>query len=234
MRNLLLTTILALLVVAIGGCSHFGNDLREYHELPDLPDLNYDLSTIMAGDHLIISVSGDPDSTQEVVVTDDGVVELQFVGPLLVEGKSRDVVREEIAGVLRMRKIYTNPLVLINVTEREQPPVVSVMGAVNKPGVVRYRKDMSVYMALSSAGGLRESEGQAWPVIIVRNALNHPLIFKFDIEHSIEAGRVAPRLHPGDVVIAQASLMADIERITSIARNAALAMSGAQDAVDRP
>ncbi|MCA8940885.1 MAG: hypothetical protein KDB07_13785, partial [Planctomycetes bacterium] len=85
--------------------------------------------------------------------------------------------------------------------------------------------DMNLAMALAEAGSSVENFGFTRPILVVRNALTNPVVFKFDVEDALVNAKPWPRLVPGDVVIAQSSLYADIERAIGIARQASETIS---------
>jgi polysaccharide export outer membrane protein len=88
----------------------------------------------------------------------DGTVDLSYAGRLRAEGRSTEQVAREIEA--KLTSIVQNPKVTVEVTEYGSQPV-SVLGAVNKPGVVQLRGRKSLVEVLSQAEGLKTEAGNS-------------------------------------------------------------------------
>jgi len=86
----------------------------------------------------------------------DGAVELSYVGNLHAEGLSTQQLAKEIE--TRLTRIVQNPVVTVEVSEYGSQPV-SVLGAVNRPGVHQLRGSKSLVEVLSLAEGLKNEAG---------------------------------------------------------------------------
>jgi polysaccharide export outer membrane protein len=124
------------------------------------------------GDYLIgpedlleISVLEAPDFNRVVRVSDDGAVSLALLGSIQAAG----LTPRELQRVLedRLRQTYMNdPQVSVFVQEMKSHPV-SVIGAVEKPGVYQIRNAKSLIEVLSMAQGLATDAGDT--VVVVRH-----------------------------------------------------------------
>jgi len=127
------------------------------------------------GDYLIgpedlleISVLEAPDFNRVVRVSDDGVISLVLLGSIQAAG----LTPRELQRVLedRLRQTYMKePQVSVFVQEMKSHPV-SVIGAVEKPGVYQIRNAKTLIEILSMAQGLANDAGDS--VVVVRHAGN--------------------------------------------------------------
>ena len=108
-----------------------------------------------------------------------GNIHLPMAGRVHAAGLTVDQLQTEIES--RLKKFVNDPDVVVNVTEfRSQP--VSVLGAVNSPGVHQLEGHKTLFEVLSSAGGVRSDAGSTvtitrelnWGPIPLPNAKNDP------------------------------------------------------------
>jgi polysaccharide export outer membrane protein len=115
-------------------------------------------------DLLEISVLEAPDLNRTVRVSDDGAISLALLGSIQVAGLSTRELQTNLED--RLRQTYMkDPQVSVFVQEMRSHPV-SVLGAVEKPGVYQIRYAKSLVEILSMAQGLANDAGDT--VIIVR------------------------------------------------------------------
>jgi polysaccharide export outer membrane protein len=129
-------------------------------------------TSLQHGDYLIgpedlleISVLEAPDFNRAVRVSDDGAISLALLGPIQAAGLSP----RELQRVLedRLRQTYMkDPQVSVFVQEMRSHPV-SVIGAVEKPGVYQIRNAKTLIEILSMAEGLATDAGDS--VVVVRH-----------------------------------------------------------------
>ena len=101
-------------------------------------------------------LNADEVSSKSVPVDKDGDIHLQLIGRVKAEGKTTTELEKAIAE--QLRKEIRDPQIVVNVTEfRSQP--VSVMGAVQKPGIIYLEGRRSLLETLSLAGGLKAEAG---------------------------------------------------------------------------
>ena len=93
----------------------------------------------------------------------DGNINLPMVGKVHVSGVS---VRDAEADLTnRYKKYFKEPEITVTVTDYRSQPV-TVVGAVNAPGVVQLRGPTRLMRVLSQAGGLKPEAGDK--VVITR------------------------------------------------------------------
>jgi polysaccharide biosynthesis/export protein len=96
-----------------------------------------------------------------------GNVDLPLVGTLHASGLSLEAFKAELVG--RLRSWVKQPMVTIQVTEFRSLPI-SILGAVNKPGVYQVRRDKRLFEVLSLAEGLRPDAGNWVKVTRLKSA----------------------------------------------------------------
>ena len=111
------------------------------------------LETIAAGDVLQISVFGVPELSQQLRVANDGKAQLSLLGELGLAGLTEADAAALIAGQLRERNFLLHPRVNVAIKE-SATQYVSVIGAVQHPGVYPITGARTLLDVLSLAGGL--------------------------------------------------------------------------------
>jgi len=86
----------------------------------------------------------------------DGDVELAYAGKIHAAGLSTQQLAREVE--VRLAKIVLHPMVTVEVTEYGSQPV-SVLGAVNRPGVHQLKGNKSLVEVLSLVEGLKPEAG---------------------------------------------------------------------------
>jgi polysaccharide biosynthesis/export protein len=110
-----------------------------------------------SGDHIKVWALGLEDLYEKpVVVNPDGSIALPLVGRVAVAGMTVQAISDVIAG--RLKSELKDPEITVTIVEYKSHPV-SVLGAVNAPGVhyLQGRKTLSEVLAM--AGGLRSDAG---------------------------------------------------------------------------
>jgi polysaccharide export outer membrane protein len=90
-----------------------------------------------------------------------GSINLPYAGRLKVEGLTVEQTEQEI--IKRLKTYVQNPVLTVEVTEFGSQPV-SVLGAVQKPGVHQLRGHKTLFEVLSLAEGLRPDAGNTLKV----------------------------------------------------------------------
>jgi polysaccharide export outer membrane protein len=114
---------------------------------------------IGGGDLLKVSILGVPESDQEVRVTEEGNISLNFIGSVHVAGLTTSAAQELIAKKLVAGGFFTKPQVSVFAKEYATQGV-SVLGEVQKPGVYPLLGSRRLFDVLSLAGGTSAKAGK--------------------------------------------------------------------------
>ncbi len=111
------------------------------------PDQSY---KVLPGDMLQISVWGEENLQEEVLVRPDGAFSFPLCGDISARNRSVIELQEEITK--RLSRYISNPVVTVSVTQVLGNKVY-VIGQVARPGVFVVNPQVDVLQALSMAGG---------------------------------------------------------------------------------
>jgi polysaccharide export outer membrane protein len=170
-------------------------------------------SYVLGPDDLIsIRILQAPELADKPIRIDlNGYIDLPFVGRVRAAGATVEVLRTELEA--KFAAIIKEPQVTINIEEfRSQP--VSVIGAVNTPGVHQIRGKKSLVEVLSLAGGLRQDAGNTvkltrrkeWGSIPLATAVTDPTgnftVASVELKSLMEAKDPAANIlvQPDDVI----------------------------------
>ncbi|HCQ38805.1 MAG: hypothetical protein CMP30_04985 [Roseibacillus sp.] len=118
---------------------------------------------IEAGGAIKIAIQGVPVGEQGRVngsypVSEGGFITMWKIGTIKVVGTETDVLARKIEAAYRDAEIYTSPVIQIVADSGDNITVqmVTVGGKVRAPGPKPYRRGMTLYQAVMSAGGPTE------------------------------------------------------------------------------
>jgi polysaccharide export outer membrane protein len=148
---------------------------------------------LVPGDKLRVEVYGDPQVSQSVQVRPDGKITLPLTNDIAAAGRTPAELRDAISTSLK--SYIANPTVTVIVVETV-PPVVYVMGEVNKAGPQPLSGRLDVLQALSAAGGFRDFANTK--NIRIRRGSQ---ILKFNYNDAIKGNGSPLYLQPGDTII---------------------------------
>ena len=184
----------------------YGHDLFDNPNLTFEPNINVATPSSYSlgpGDEVIIDVWGASETTIRQVVSPEGCILVNSLGPIYLSGKTvaeaNEFVKQELS------KIYSGitgdaPTTYVKLTLGEIRTIqVSVMGEVNVPGTYTLSSFASVFHALYYAGGVNDI-GTLRSVRVVREGNT---IAELDIYEYIMRGQIDDniRLQDGDVVL---------------------------------
>lgn len=184
----------------------FGHNLFDNPNLTFEPNINVATPSSYSlgpGDEVIIDVWGASETTIRQVISPEGSILVNSLGPIYLSGKTvaeaNDFVKQELA------KIYSGitgdaPTTYVKLTLGEIRTIqVSVMGEVNVPGTYTLSSFASVFHALYYAGGVNDI-GTLRSVRVVREGNT---IAELDIYEYIMRGQIDDniRLQDGDVIL---------------------------------
>jgi len=178
-------------------------------------------SRIGPGDLLEITVFEAPEMNRTVRVSANGEISLQLLGPVKAAGLAPRELESLLQDQLR-RTYMKDPHVGVFIREL-QSHAVSVVGAVNKPGVFQVPSTRGVIELLSMAGGLADIAGDT--ILIMRGgdlsrtgaaeSQNHAAeanteIVKVNLKSLLDSAdsSLNVSVHPGDIVkVARAGIV---------------------------
>ncbi len=149
------------------------------------------------GDGINVSVYGVPDYKITARIAGDGNVDLPLIGSTHVAGLTVEQAQELVAKKLIDGQMIISPDVLISVAE-SNVDIIGVMGEVNAPRAIPAFAPMSLFDALSAAGGLKADASHN--ISILRKGLSEPLLVVLNSNPANAVDQNVP-LYPGDRVI---------------------------------
>ncbi len=138
---------------------------------------------IGVGDLLQIEVYDEPDLTKEVRVLTDGSVSFPLLGTLRAGGLTVNELQTKITSQLA-EKYLVNPQVIVFVVEFSN---VYVFGEVKSPGSFPLYGTMTVFEAVTLAGGFTEVANQN-KVKVIRREDGREIAFEIDTEKITKNG----------------------------------------------
>jgi polysaccharide export outer membrane protein len=140
-------------------------------DLSGLSNFSVSNELIDRGDVLEVTILTDyarlPTSTMPVRIGEDGRAQIPQIGAVRLAGLELDEAELTIAAAAVERNVFHNPHVTVTM-KRQRTSRITVIGAVEKCGVVRLpRNSSSLLAALVAAGGLSDEAG---PNVRIRRA----------------------------------------------------------------
>jgi polysaccharide export outer membrane protein len=149
-------------------------------------------------DLLHVSVWGNEELTNDVVVRPDGKISIPLVQDIRAEGLTASELADSIHQ--KLLPFIKDPNVSVIVMQINSPKF-SVMGYVSKPGTYPLRGDVTVLQALSQAGGFTPFASPK-KIKLIRNAGEKQEIRKFNYYDMIDNGGEGNfLLKPGDTIV---------------------------------
>jgi polysaccharide biosynthesis/export protein len=153
--------------------------------------------TLHPGDGIAVSVYGVNDYKVTARIAGDGNVDLPLIGSTHVAGLTVEQAQQLVAQKLIDGQMILYPDVLISVVD-SMVDVIGVMGEVNSPKAIPAFAPMSLFDALSAAGGLKATASHS--ISILRKDVNEPLLVVLNSNPADAVNQNIP-LYPGDRVI---------------------------------
>lgn len=153
---------------------------------------------LRSGDTLEIRLGGVPYEevntiTGTYAVDSEGYVNMPHIGRIKAEGLTQSALQQAIESAYVTQKVYTNPTITVNVPM--QARFVNVGGEVRLPQRIAYTSDLTVFSAISAAGGFSEYAAQS-RVHVMRG---HEMI-NVDIRKIRKNPELDIPLEPGDSI----------------------------------
>ena len=152
--------------------------------IPDADTATYRLG---AGDQVRVITVGEEAVTGQFRIDADGTLDVPLLGQVKAAGLTAGELAHAIADQLHAQRHYRDPSVSVEVAAYR---TLAVIGEVNRPGQYPYQPDMTVVLAVASAGGF------------TYRAVDDRFSIRRTIGgHTVEgSARPQTRLLPGDVI----------------------------------
>ena len=159
--------------------------------------------SISTKETLSITIKGVPQTEQsrissEYVVSPDGYIYLPHIsGGLRASGMSSSALARKIEAAYRSAEIYTNPRITV-ISRKDaaqgniEAQMVTVGGFVKSPGPKQFMRGMSLFQAISAAGG-ESTFGSIRRVELLRNGKR----YVYDLRKTSHKG---VKVFPGDSI----------------------------------
>lgn len=161
-----------------------------------------DTYRIQRDDVLQVTVVEDPNLTREMVVAQDGTINLPVVGTITVRGLTAGEVAEKIRLALIEAQFLRDPHVSVSIRVINRPRV-AVLGMVMRPGSYEFKEGETIMHAISMAGSFDPDRALLKDALLRRKRPDgteetipldlEKLFFKGDLSQNY-------RLQPDDVI----------------------------------
>jgi polysaccharide export outer membrane protein len=172
---------------------------------------------IQSNDVIEVQYRYTPEFNHTVTVQPDGMISLQFVGPVHVGGLSVDEARAAIKKTAEQR--LKDPEVTVTLKDFLKP-YFTVAGEVNKPGRVELRGGMSVVEAIAMSGGFKESARRSRVILLRQVSPDQAEVKVLDLKKIMTAKNIREdmQVRAGDLLVVSQNVFSKLEpvmRLTS-------------------
>jgi polysaccharide export outer membrane protein len=192
----------------------FRRESQSEEEAAILPYYNNFLRTYRLGPEDVISVTVfglDRYSRAGIVIPPNGVISYPLIGGVFVVGKTVDEVAAEITK--RLNEYIIDPKVTVSL-ERAMSARYAVLGDVAQPGVKVMTHRLTVYEALTEAGGVLRTGDKSKVTVLRRQPDGSMQMIPVNVA-KIEKGKTADNFYlaPGDQVLVPGNKIKTLERV---------------------
>ncbi|NLO07080.1 MAG: hypothetical protein GX131_14740 [candidate division WS1 bacterium] len=178
--------------------------------MPNIADTG--LSPLAPGDVVSIEVRDEPTVTGVYYVRGEGDVLLPMIGSVRAVGLTASQLGEQIAS--KLRQYVVNPHVTV-LQLSGSSRVVSILGAVYRPGTYDLRSYPTTLALIGAAGGT-STEADLTRMVLVRNGESAPLTRPMDSGELIIPMDV--KLEPGDAIIVPSLRQRSVRIVGAVAQ----------------
>lgn len=153
---------------------------------------------VRGGDIIEIAFDYYPDFNQTAVVTPQGKIRLKELDEFAVAGLTSFELKERLAK--KYARVLAAPVIQLNIYEASRFTLY-VGGDLNKPGLVRFKENLTITSGILLAGGLREKL-DSYKIFVFRNHSGGVRMYKFILDESWRKDKAKRnfKLAPYDVV----------------------------------
>lgn len=179
-----------------------------YPDAPAEPAGGDDIYIIGPLDQLEIFVWGDTELSRQVIVRPDGRLSTPLIQDMLAAGKTPSELSDDLADALT--PYIQEPLVTVIVNGFSGPVdrQVRVVGAVNAPTDLPYRRDLTVLDVMLDVGGLTEfADGNA--AILIRGEGEARKTYRVRLDDLLKDSDIDANVAvlPGDIIMVPEALL---------------------------
>jgi polysaccharide export outer membrane protein len=159
-------------------------------------DVSTDKTYVLGpADVIEVSVLGRNEYTTRGRVSEDGTIQLQYLGVVHVAGKTASQVSEEVAAALEKGGYFANPVVRVDVVSYASR-YVTVLGNVVTPGLVPVDRAYHLSEIIARVGGIKET-GADYVVLRPQHGEEHRITIA-----TLATGAASddPLVSPGDKI----------------------------------
>jgi polysaccharide biosynthesis/export protein len=149
-------------------------------------------------DMLTVTVWKNDTLSKQVPVRPDGKISLPLLHDIQAAGLTSMQLRDKIS--VALAEFMPNPEVSVIVSEVRSYRV-SVLGEVNKPGVLQLKSETSILEALAMSGGLRDFASPSKITVFRKDTYGNTHRIKFNYNRAMRGEEDNLALKSGDVVV---------------------------------
>ena len=199
------------------------SDLQQVSYLPPPPNTNQGADQLIAIDDVLeIDVFQVDDLDRIVKVDPRGTISLALVNSMIAADKTVSQLQADIASAYGARYLQ-NPQVTVFIKD-SAGQLVTVEGAVSKPGIYPIASSATLLQVVAQAGGLQDIADNS-KIYVYRQYGDKKAVANFDVR-SIRSGKKKdPRIYGGDLIISFQSdskvALKNLKEALSVASSAA-------------
>jgi polysaccharide biosynthesis/export protein len=162
------------------------------------------------GDSIEVRFFFNPELNEQVQIRPDGRVSFQLIGETELAGSSIEEAAQRLETVFK--KELSTPRISIQVRGYAEQKAY-VTGEVYRPGMISLMGDMSVYTALSEAGGIKPTGNRKSVALIRKGDDGKPVMYKLHLQNGGQLTEQASALlRPFDVIMVPESKIQHLDR----------------------
>ncbi len=195
-----------LLLLALPLCACSGNQAFRINSNNDY--------TVGPGDVIRIELSNYREYNERLFVDFSGAIRTKAIGNILVTGFTINDLEMVITS--KYSKVLIKPLVQVHILSRKEQAVY-IAGKIKKPGIIHFKKTLTVAQSIRLAGGVRNLRSEYSAYVLRKKTDGGWAKFKVNLKHdrsTSKKGDGAFKLAPYDIVYVTKSTEMDTANLT--------------------